>query len=139
MTDLIVCKPISKESAVAIVHKYHYAKVMPRLTKHYIGFFRNDEILIGMISLGWGVRPVNTIQRLFPSLVSKDYLEIGKFCLRDEEPKNTESQCLSLVIRWLHENRVKQNSCSLNLQSFGHESIQKIKICNGRLRPKVQR
>lgn len=114
----IICRPVDKEDAIELVRKYHYAKVMPRLTKHWLGFFReNDSIeepfsyLIGTVTLGWGVRPVNTIARLFPSLISKDYLEIGKFCLRDEEPKNTESQCLSLMLQWLRENRPDVKIC----------------------------
>ena len=101
---MITCEPVTKECFVGLVRQYHYSKVIPRLTKHYLGFFRDGK-LIGTISLGWGVRPVNTIQRLFPSLTSKDYLEIGKFCLRDEEPKNTESMCLSLTIKWMRKYR----------------------------------
>ncbi len=92
------------ELAAEFTLQHHYSKVMPKQTKLCFGFYRGRE-LIGIITLGWGVRPRDTIRRLFPSLDSKDYFEIGKFCVSDAEPKNTESHLLSLVIRWLKTNR----------------------------------
>jgi len=92
---------ISKEQFVQMVYKYHYSKVLPKLTKIYLG----DSELNAVMSLGWGVRPLHTIKKLFPSLVSKDYLEIGKMCLNDDSPKNSESMFISRCIKWLKLNR----------------------------------
>src|ERR1035438_10648688 len=73
-------REISLKEAADFVAKYHYSKVMPKLNKVIFGLFQNNE-LVGTITFGWGVRPKSTVQCLFPSLDSKDYLEIGKLWL----------------------------------------------------------
>ena len=90
---------INKNQSFQIIQKFHYSNVLPRITKYYFGLYEND-ILVGTITLGWGVRPKHTIKKLFPLLDSKDYLEIGKMCLDDNMPKNSETQFLSLIVRF---------------------------------------
>lgn len=97
-------KPIWKTQAYGLIYKYHYSKVMPKLNKYYIGCFDWDK-LVWVITLWRWVRPLHTIKKLFPSLTSDNYYEIGKMCFKDEYPKNTESQFISLMI-----SRVKQNT-----------------------------
>lgn len=92
---------ISKEDFTKMVYKNHYSKVLPKLTKLYLGSIE----LRAVVSLGWGVRPLHTIRKLFPSLTSKDYYEIGKLCLADESPKNSESKFISQIIKWLKINK----------------------------------
>jgi hypothetical protein len=41
---------------------------------------------------------------MFSNLTTKDYFEIGKMCMTDEMPRNSESQMLSLTIKWLKKN-----------------------------------
>jgi hypothetical protein len=91
---------ISREDMQSFVNKWHYSSVMPRQTKLCLGGFKNDE-LKAAISFGWGSRPLHTIAKLFPSLTSKDYLDIGKMCLEDSEPKNSESMFLARSIKTL--------------------------------------
>ena len=69
-------KEISELEALEIIFDNHYSKIMPRLSKHFIGGYVNNE-LVAIMTLGWGVQPLNTIKNLFPSLTSKDYYEIG--------------------------------------------------------------
>ena len=95
---------IDKVNALDIVFNNHYSKVMPRLTKHFLGSFI-DKKLVAVLTLGWGVQPLNTIKILFPSLITKDYLEIGKMCMLEELPKNSESMILSKMFKWVKENR----------------------------------
>jgi hypothetical protein len=83
--------------AANLVEQFHYSQVMPRITKAAYGWF-DGEKLVGALTLGWGVRPVHTIAKAFPGLGTADYFEIGKMCLRDELPRNSESQFLSQVI-----------------------------------------
>jgi len=85
------------------VNKWHYSCVMPRQTKLCLGGFREDDPLEmkAAISFGWGSRPLHTIRKLFPSLASKDYLDIGKMCLENDEPKNSESLFLAQSIKVL--------------------------------------
>lgn len=83
-----------------MVQKYHYSNTLPKLNKHYIGFYLDDE-LVGMVTLGWGTRPLHTIKKIFPSLETKDYYEIGRMCMTEEMPRNSESQMLSQLIQWI--------------------------------------
>jgi hypothetical protein len=94
---------ISKPSAVAFVQTHHYSKVMPRLTKHYLGV-HTDGKLVGVLTLGWGTQPLHTIKKLFPNCTSADYYEIGKMCMSPDMPRNSESQMLSAVIGWMRKN-----------------------------------
>jgi len=94
-------KEIDKYTAADLVQTHHYSKVMPKLTKHYLGFFIDDDKLVGILTLGWGTQPIATIRKLFPSLTTKDYYEIGKMCMIPEMERNSESQMLSAVIKWM--------------------------------------
>lgn len=91
---------VTRDEFTQMVVKYHYSKVMPKLNKVFLG----DQELHATLSLGWGVRPRHTIQKLFPSLDTKDYLEIGKMCVAESMGPNTESQFLSRVLSWVSRN-----------------------------------
>ena len=95
--------PISKFVAVEFIQKYHYSPVMPSLTKHFLGFFVNAQ-LKGVLTLGWGTQPRQTINKMFPGLESKDYFEIGKMCMSEDMPRNSESQMISGVVKWMKQN-----------------------------------
>ena len=96
-------KLIDKYTAAKFITSRHYSPVMPRLTKYYCGYFIED-VLQGVLTFGWGTRPKHTIQKLFPKLDTKDYYEIGKMCMDDSMGKNSETQMLSCVLKWLKEN-----------------------------------
>ena len=95
--------PISKEEALDIVKKMHYSNTLPSITKETLGVFI-DEDLEGVITLGYGTRPKHTIKRLFPSLDTQDYFEIGRMCINDEFKTNTESQMLSNTMKYIKKN-----------------------------------
>ena len=95
--DLVI-RQIPAEVAYQLVQIYHYSKVMPKLTKISFGGFINNK-LEAAVTFGYGVRPYHTINKLFPSLSTKDYLEIGKLCLNDDLPKNSESYFLTRTIK----------------------------------------
>ena len=94
---------ITKEEALKMIQTYHYSNTLPKLNKYFIEFFLNDE-LVGVVTLGWGTRPRHTIQRIFPSLDTKDYLEIGRMCMKEELPRNSESQMISQLVKWIKTN-----------------------------------
>lgn len=96
-------REIAKHDAVVFVGNHHYSPVMPVLTKHWLGGFIDGE-LKAVLTLGWGTQPKATIKKLFPNLDMEDYYEIGKMCLLDELPKNSETQFLSSVIKWIKRN-----------------------------------
>lgn len=91
---------IGEEEALPFVDRHHYSNVMPSITKHYLGAFQDGE-MVGVLTLGWGTRPRHTIQRIFPDLITTDYLEIGKMAMSDQMPRNSESQFLSAVVKWM--------------------------------------
>ena len=91
-------KSIPTSIARQLVSEWHYSKVMPKLTKQCYGGFI-DGRLLAVITLGWGVRPFHTINKLFPGLDTKDYWEIGKMCLHDGLPRNSESYFMSRVFK----------------------------------------
>lgn len=96
-------KRIEKKHAINFIHQYHYSKILPRLTKEYLGCFENN-ILIGVITLGWGTQPLQTITKIFNKhdLKSSDYYEIGKMCFIPEiNNSNYGSKIMSILIKWL--------------------------------------
>ena len=95
--------PISKNKALDIVKKQHYSNTLPNINKICLGIYINQK-LKGCITLGYGTRPKHTIKKLFPSLDTSDYLEIGRMCIDDEFKTNTESQMLSKCIKYLKKN-----------------------------------
>lgn len=96
-------REITRDVALTMVQRYHYSNTLPKLNKHFIGFHL-DGHLVGVVTLGWGTRPRHTIKRIFPSLDTKDYLEIGRMCMTEEMPRNSESQMLSQLVRWIKRN-----------------------------------
>ena len=93
-------KLLNKNEALEMVQKYHYSNSLPKLNKYFVGFYLKNS-LVGLITLGWGTRPLHTIQKLFPSLTTKDYFEIGRMCMTNEMPRNSESQMISQLVKWL--------------------------------------
>ena len=99
----MIVKTVDWRVATLFVQERHYSPVMPKLTKHWLGAYIDDN-LIGILTLGWGTRPVHTIRKLFPELDTKDYYEIGKMCMDESMPRNYESQMLSKTIEWMKKN-----------------------------------
>lgn len=97
---------IDKTIAIPFVHKYHYSKILPRLTKKYLGVMDNAE-LIGVITLGWGTQPLQTITSIFRNhdLKTSDYFEIGKMCFLPKiNNSNNGSKIMSLLVKWAKQN-----------------------------------
>ena len=91
---------ISRSYATDFIQSLHYSKTMPKLTKHFLGCYLENE-LVGVLTLGWGTQPKATIAKLFEGFDTKDYYEIGKMCMKEEMQRNAESQMISGVIKWL--------------------------------------
>lgn len=96
-------EPISRNESREIIRKIHHSDVLPKATKHTLGIFINDA-LEGTITLGYGTRPLHTIKKMFPSLSTMDYFEIGRMCINDKYKTNTESQMLSKTMKWVKQN-----------------------------------
>ncbi len=100
-------REIPRDTAVDFIRRYHYSKVMPRLNRHYLGFFVEGR-LCGVVVLGWGTQPLQTIRKIFPRhrLKTTDYIEIGKMCFLPEcnGTKYFGSLVISALARWLKAN-----------------------------------
>lgn len=96
----MILREINKYDAIEFVQEHHYSPVLPKITKHYLGLFVDDE-LMAVTTLGWGTQPLQTINKMFPGLTSKDYFEIGKQCVHPDMPKNSGTQLLSLIVKWI--------------------------------------
>lgn len=98
-------KEISRSQATDFIQSLHYSKIMPKLTKHFLGCHLDGE-LVGVLTLGWGTQPKATIAKLFDGLESKDYYEIGKMCMSEKFPEDSypESQMISAVVKWMKVN-----------------------------------
>lgn len=94
---------ITKEQALEMIKTFHYSNTLPKLNKHYLGFYMEGK-LVGVVTLGWGTRPLHTIRKIFPCLETKDYFEIGRMCMTEEMPRNSESQMLSQLVKWIKAN-----------------------------------
>jgi len=84
------------------VADHHYAVICPPITKATYGLFNGGK-LVGVALWGFGTRPMHTIRKLFPSLGVNDYLELNRFCVLDEMPRNTESRFLKLCAEWIQQ------------------------------------
>jgi hypothetical protein len=91
--------------AKEFVRRWHYAKVFPPHCLVNLGGRNAAGELVAVAMWGWGVRPRHTIQRLFPSLGTADYLELNRLCLRDDQPRNSETHFISRCADWIRECR----------------------------------
>tara|TARA_Y100000592_G_scaffold92353_1_gene153948 strand:+ start:26243 stop:27298 length:1056 start_codon:yes stop_codon:yes gene_type:complete len=113
-------REVPKKEVIELVQKNHYSPVMPKLTKHWLGVFKGEE-MVGAITLGWGTKPKHTIQKIVnKDLTSGDYYEIGKMCMLDSEPRNSETQMISQLVGWLKERnqRVRKNNSKVRHQNM---------------------
>ena len=97
---------IDKHTAINFVHQFHYSKILPRLTKYYLGIYENNE-LQGVFTLGWGTQPLHTIKKIFykHDMVSENYIEIGKMCFLPKcNNSNFGSRAIKEVVKWLKSN-----------------------------------
>ena len=94
---------ISRQESLNLIRAYHYSDTLPKVNKHFLGCYLDGE-LVGTVTLGYGTRPRHTIQCIFPSLNTEDYFEIGRMCMTDDMPRNSESQMLSGVVKWIRKN-----------------------------------
>jgi hypothetical protein len=104
---MIYLNPVNKVEAIDFIQSYHYSKVMPSVSKHFLEISNENERL-GIITLGYGTQPLGTIRKLFPQegFTSSVYLEIGKMCFHPKfnKDKNTGSQIISALRKWMIEN-----------------------------------
>ena len=98
---------VTKEEALSVINKFHYSKVIPRINKFFVGGYSEENELVAICTLGLGVRPLHTIKKIFPTVETDEYLEIGKLCVDDKMPRNSESTFIAMVVKHIKTNYPK--------------------------------
>jgi hypothetical protein len=103
----MLVEQVPKQLAIEYIRKYHYSNILPRLTKYWLGFYENND-LIGVVTLGWGTQPLQTIKKIFNKndYKTNDYLEIGKMCFKpsNNQDKSTGSKIIKELKTWIKNN-----------------------------------
>lgn len=97
--------PIDIHGAKRFIGQHHYAPKCPPHCLEALAICDGWYEPKGVALWGWGVRPLHTIQRIFPGLETKDYRELNRLCTLDELPKNTESAFIGACVEWMKKNR----------------------------------
>lgn len=100
-----VIKPLTRFDATEFVQDHHYSPVMPRLTKVFLGFHLEEE-LVGVLTLGYGTQPKGTAKKIFDCEVD-EYFEIGKMCILDDLGTNAESMMVARTESWIKQQNQK--------------------------------
>lgn len=99
--DLINSSKANKMTAL-----YHYSGVGFKKATVNLGIFRReDQKLVGVLQWGCSYQDNIKLDRYVKEPIDKkDYLELNRFCMADSEGKNSESQAISLGIKWIKKN-----------------------------------
>ena len=104
--NLYFIDQINSSKANKFTEVYHYSGTGFKKAKLNLGIFRKeDQLLVGVLQ--WGVSYQDSIRldRYVKEPITKDeYLELNRFCMADSEGKNSESQGISLGIKWIKQN-----------------------------------
>lgn len=97
--ERFVVRPITFLEARKLCEQHPYARTLPLSSKWYMALQINGK-LGGLAVWGWGVRPKQTVERLFGGVLGIDeYAELCRFFVYGGLPKNTASRFLSITHR----------------------------------------
>lgn len=98
---------IDSNTSNKFMSQYHYSHNGFKGAKIHLGVFSNiNNELVGVLQ--WGRSSAHNIrlERYVKEKISKEqYLELNRFSMSDNEEKNSESQAISLGIKWIKKNR----------------------------------
>ncbi len=94
--DFDVVESGLSEDVKRFVMRHHYSNTFPAVT-HTVFLAKHKGVVLGAITLGYGLYPKHTIEKLFSDITVKDYWEIGRMCFLNELPRGFGSQFLSRV------------------------------------------
>jgi len=107
MKSRYIISQMDKQEAIEFIQKFHYSKILPRLTRYYLGVY-DETGLAGVVTLGWGTQPLQTIKKILhrDEVVTETYIEIGKMCFSPFKNGNAHSgsQIMSEVMKWVKKN-----------------------------------
>ena len=97
---------INSSKANAMTALYHYSGSGFRKAILNLGIFRKeDNKAVGILQFGCSFQDKILLNRYVKEDIKKEeYLELNRFCMADSEGKNSESQAISLGIKWIKKN-----------------------------------
>ena len=97
---------INSSKANKFTSYYHYSGVGFKKARVNLGIFdKQDNKLVGVLQWGCSYQEGIKLNRYVKESITKDeYLELNRFCMADSEGKNSESQAISLGIKWIKQN-----------------------------------
>ena len=97
---------IHSSKANQMTSLYHYSGVGFKKAILNLGIFRNeDKKMVGVLQWGCSFQENIRLDRYVKEPIKKEeYLELNRFSMADSEGKNSESQAISLGIKWIKQN-----------------------------------
>ena len=97
---------INSSKANKFTEIYHYSGTGFKKAQYNLGIFRKeDKLLVGVLQWGTSYADDIKLNRYVKEPIKKEeYLELNRFCMADSEGKNSESQAISLGIKWIKQN-----------------------------------
>lgn len=88
---------ISESQATDIVKRFHYSGKVVSNSKIHIGIFDKSNKLVGALSFGPAMNGEKTTKKLGNGLI----YELNRMVMDDDQPRNAESQAISISIKYL--------------------------------------
>ena len=97
---------INSSKANKMTALYHYSGVGFKKAVVNLGVFRKeDDKMVGVLQFGCSYQEKIRLDRYVKEPIEKEeYLELNRFSMADSEGKNSESQAISLAIKWIKQN-----------------------------------
>ena len=98
---------INSSKANKMVSLYHYSNTGFKPAILNLGVFRKDNnLLVGVLQWGCSFQQNIRLDRYVKEPIKKEeYLELNRFCMAESEGRNSESQAISLGIKWIKKYR----------------------------------
>lgn len=98
---------INSSKAYRMTSLYHYSGEGFKKAILNLGIFRKEDYkLVGVLQFGCSFQDKIRLDRYVKEPIKKEeYLELNRFCMADSEGKNSESQAISLGIKWIKKYR----------------------------------
>ena len=95
--------PINSSKANKFTCSYHYSHIGFKKAKLNLGIFDNEtQQLVGVQQWGCSAQEGIRLDRYVKEPITTDeYYELNRFCMADSEGRNSESQAISLGIKWI--------------------------------------
>lgn len=94
-------KPVEKKHADSLVEDLHYSgKAVPN-TQINLGVFDKDDIMVGCLQFG---PPINGDKSASKISNETRMYELNRMVMNEDQPRNSESQAISLCMTWMRRN-----------------------------------